>query len=211
MKEHGILFSTMMVQALLAGIKKQTRRLRGLEQVNENPDNWELKLIRNDGELPGRKVACFTGIGVDSKDIKGCLLPYSVGDILWVKETHGFIDGNIVYKADNPAQVPEKWKPSIFMPKLRARTWLRITDVRVQRLQSISEEDAKAEGVHLLKDGKHYADYAPFNNNIIKKLRLGSPVRSFFSLWASINGEASLNKNPWVVAYTFEQVKTPQP
>ena len=76
-----------------------------------------------------------------------------------------------------------KWKPSIFMPKEACRIFLKVTDVRVERLQSISEADARAEGV--------------------------DSVDAFFALWQKINGTESLAANPWVWVYEFEVIPKP--
>ena len=160
MKAKPILFSTPMVQAILRRQKWQTRR------VVKPPKKWT--------DTP----------------------PFSPGDILWVRETwqHTKVlnlhptDGcyGYVYRADaQPWEDYEgwKWKPSIFMPKEACRLWLKITSAREERLQSISEVDAKAEGF--------------------------DSIDSFFALWQKINGTESLAINPWVWVYDFEVIPKP--
>lgn len=166
----------------------------------------------------------------DSERISGLVKPkYQVGDILWVRETtcyvmldhaHDLLEGAIdknqfVYKANVHSDWIEyakekygyKWKPSIFMPKEAARIFLRVTDVRMERLQDISEEDAISEGIlqidheFLPKGWKDYVVYSeiPFDN----------PKDSFASLWESINGDNSWSDNPYVWVISFEITDEP--
>lgn len=89
-------------------------------------------------------------------------------------------------------------RPGMFMPRWACRTVLDITEIRVQRLQEISEEDAKAEGIERINDHAHWAwkDYLGYGQCL-------SPIFSFDSLWESINGPGSWGANPWVWAITF--------
>jgi len=143
MAEKPILFNTEMVIAILDGRKTMTRRA-----VKPQP-NGEIK-ANIPYEFYGSKTErIFT-------DTKAYLARYSVGDVLWVRETWadnipGCPNG-ITYRADHidpkgdgPAN-PIKWKPSIHMPKSAARIWLTVTDVRVERLQEILCGDMKREG-----------------------------------------------------------------
>jgi hypothetical protein len=102
-----------------------------------------------------------------------------------------------------------KWKPSIFMPKKKCRIFLEITDVRVERLQDISEEDAIAEGIKktwINDDIKQ----CRFKNYINDGKGSKSPIDSFNSLWVSINGKDSWKANPWVWVYEFKVVEKPK-
>lgn len=89
-----------------------------------------------------------------------------------------------IYKADYPNLKIPKWKPGIHMPKEACRIFLKVTEVKVESLQDISQEDAKAEGV----------------------LR----VDLFRDLWKSINGPESWESNPWVWVISFERIKKPE-
>ena len=96
-----------------------------------------------------------------------------------------------------------------FMPKDLCRTFLQITDIRVERLKDISEEDAISEGIQYVVSDlcRGYNDYAALKNN--KKLIaavLDSPRQSFRSLWESINGSESWNLNPWVWCVSFDKI-----
>jgi hypothetical protein len=168
---------------------------------------------------------------VDWNDVIYPMPKYKVGDILWVRETFreyfhvDRLDEKIIeYKADNPPmirifddngfQVYKKdgreklinWKPSIFMPKEAARIFLRIMDIRVERLQDISEEDAIAEGIEIVNEKvpvKAYKDYLGQYNYY------SNPINSFKSLWESINGEKSWEQNPYVWVIHFEKITKP--
>lgn len=142
--------------------------------------------------------------------------------MLWVRETWAwdgqtsFTDlqaiGNFWYKADDTGYSPARWKPSIFMPKEAARIFLRITDVRVERLQDISEEDAKAEGVKLAGvewNPNGYFDYMLPKSRLNQRI-LTTAKRSYQSLWESINGAGSWEANPWVWVISFERVEKPK-
>lgn len=172
----------------------------------------------------------YCGNGVRLGDYNpGIKCPYgTVGDVLWVRETWNERNGEYAYKASPDlfkktnwfkeirsaykiANLPTpddvlKWKPSIFMPRVASRITLKITNIKVERVQDISEEDAIKEGVFNMidKDGNYnvYWDY-------IKK----SPIKgfltakeSFRSLWISINGQESWDSNPFCWCVEFEKI-----
>lgn len=98
---------------------------------------------------------------------------------------------------------PRPWKPSIHMPKRAARITLEITEIRVQRLQEISEADAIAEGIEASSLAGRYRIYGRDTDG----LDADAPRCSFQSLWESINGAGSWDANPWVWALTFKRVQ----
>jgi len=100
------------------------------------------------------------------------------------------------------------WKPSIFMPKQACRIFLEVTYVRVERLRDISEKDAKSEGVAACPFAPGYKHYTEPSKFLPYKDK-DSASTSFFSLWMSINGAASLDANPFVFVYNFKQVERP--
>ena len=172
----------------------------------------------------------------DGERISGLVKPkYQLGDILWVRETtcyvmldhaHDLLEGardktQFVYKANVHSDWIEyakekygyKWKPSIFMPKEAARIFLRITDLRLERLQDISEEDAIAEGIE-----RKYFDNVSFEDVLYyKNYKTGGWEQSmlfvgrhsFQSLWESIHGEKSWFDNPYVWVISFEITDEP--
>lgn len=164
---------------------------------------------------------------------------YQVGDVLWVRETWAaerrldgyrpsMCTGWIWYPADNEVLdryleaeprtigICGKTRPSIFMPQRLARLWLKVTDVRAERLQDIREEDIKAEGVQIKCSpagaplvrltGKYPpCDYlpSPRPNGVFDLSELFQA--EWASLWDGINGKKyPWESNPWVRAYTFE-------
>lgn len=200
--ERPILFSTPMVQAILAGRKTQTRRV--VKQAQGWDPIWKPTLI-NETHLDGiPRYEMRTGAQYSLPFFK---CPYGkVGDVLWVRETWAPIiddtgDRIGFYHCTDTDIYSGPWKPSIHMPKAACRIFLRITNVRVERLQDISEEDAIAEGIGKDKKG-WWQDYThPY--------RAGYMVakNSFRSLWHSINGEQSWKDNPWVWVVEFEKFK----
>ena len=178
MKERPILFNSEMVQAILEGRKIQTRRM-----IKPQP--------QGEWAAPGRTM-CKYGVP---------------GDRLYVKETwrpkgHNFPTGHpYEYKAtaeQDGVPLDEPWKPSIHMPKDAARIWLEITDIRVERVQDITEEDAFNEGV--LTSTLNHPHY-------VYTFREG-----FQHLWDSINakrdnGKYSWEQNPWVWVVEFKMVR----
>jgi hypothetical protein len=231
-KHRPILFSGDMVRAILEGRKTQTRRVIGLEKVNENPAEFDYA-----GEMAANTRAQLehTFAGESYNVFTKC--PYGKpGDVLWVRESFRqykyidelgeFTDQTITeYKADNPEDVcmvdgdgfqmwnkdgSEKYvpfKPSIHMPKAACRLFLKIKSVRVERLQDISEADAVAEGVEKNnpKSNPFYKDYSrPETNDFVYA------VNSFRTLWFKINGGASWDANPWVWVVEFERIDKPE-
>ena len=197
MNTKPILFSTEMVQAILAGRKTQTRRTKGLEKVNENPEGHLFNSFSIDNKNATFKRIEGMWQGVD--------VPYQSGDILWVRESFTFNQigkTDYLYKADSLTPKFIKWKPSIHMPKEACRLFLKITNVRAERLLDISEEDARNEGVeHLIPRWKDYTNDKGFCYNAWS---------SFKTLWIKINGIESYTSNPWVWVIEFERIEKPE-
>lgn len=247
MEIKPILFSTPMVQAILEGRKTQTRRVikpqpdfdsawKNLSTIGGKVAKNFLKEDRPGLEIPNISVSSSL-LGVRGEDGLGTgicqpniVVPYHKGDILWVRETfadvpftkpekyHGY-----AYRADweeNDQHCPvTKWKPSIFMPKAACRIFLEVTNVRVERLQDISEEDAIAEGIQFhfeeMFQEFRYRDYdkklqAGYGDPAVDYPTWRDPISSFKSLWEHINGRDSWEANPWVWVYDFKQVEKPE-
>ncbi len=204
MSDKPILFSAPMVRALLAGTKTQTRRLfKNIKDVGEG----KYHIWTKGGGVFGLSELDVPKFGPD-------YLPIKVGDHLWVRERIERANGEAVgYPADGSwlPNDPWQWKrdtlPSIHMPRWASRLTLAVTDVRVERLQDISEADAKAEGLETHLDGD--ADdngrarlYEYFRGS--DDLEWDSdPVEAYLALWDAINGDGAWEANPWVAAYTF--------
>lgn len=215
MKERPILFSASMVRAILDGRKSMTRRV-----MKPQPDvsHWQgiqaMHGTTPDGHAFG-DPRLWRVVGPDypddSRDNIRC--PYAIGRRLWVRETWRDREigegghkehGGYVYRAtENNDGLAEPWRPSIHMPRLASRILLEITDVRVQRVQDISQMDALAEGIDT--EG---ADYDEGEN----LQSAGSPISAerfaFARLWDSINAKRGFGwaANPWVWALTFKRM-----
>ena len=200
-----ILFNTEMVRAILDGRKTCTRRLvRFLP--GENPQ-WT-GYIRDGLMLyNGRNEPCIMKA------------PYQPGDILYVRETwcddrqftHDSTPGRYFYKASESGNF--KWKPSIHMPKEAARIFLKVTDVRVERLQDITPKDAENEGVGNL----FYEDigYSEKNYGTEVDPEYGIAKEQFAWLWESTIKKSNLDRygwdaNPYVWVIEFERCEKPE-
>jgi len=163
--------------------------------------------------LEDRKTQTRRVVRVDEDDRNVLLSRCSYGqpgDRLWVRETWaGGIDktpNSVDYRADGHSYVVEpKWRPSIHMPRWASRLTLEVTKVRVQRLQGISVEEARAEGIERSNDERWpWRNYDPLDG-----ASFVNATTSFMSLWNSINGaraDCSWEENPWVWAITFRRL-----
>lgn len=205
MNERPILFSGPMVRAILDGRKTQTRRSAKLTDAGRvravgTRMNWH-------PEDPNAVLAC----------------PYGApGDRLWVKETWACsvwrdalkptelkTSDPIEYRADYTSTGLDplergRWRPSIFMRRWMSRITLEITDVRVERLQDISEEDAKAEGCDKEIEHEEILTQADYDCGYYTPAYYAC---GFERLWQSINGPDSWSANPWVWVVTFKRVE----
>jgi len=238
MKELPILFSTPMVLAILKDEKSMTRRTNGLEEINENPDDWQFEWADYYLKKPWRftQKSTVNKQSLEDRSFNQAALkcPYGwSGDILWVRETWRKSDfpdvfGEFEYKSglDN-CDAPWNqniWKPSIHMPKEAAKIWLEITSIKPQRLHDISDENIIAEGVRIPVNGigtgrvllalgeKNTAiDFLP-SGCLAKgapKLTQTQLLHAFWAeLWCKINGRESWDKNPWVWAIEFKVLST---
>ncbi|MFJ1424852.1 hypothetical protein ACILFS_00875 [Capnocytophaga canimorsus] len=216
MATKPILFSTEMVEAILEGRKTQTRRVIKKKYTNTDFQLRGNILVEIQNDIP---VVRKNKNGTTTRHFRPYeerSPQYQTGDILWVRETWAEFGNGFIYKADSFQEhedVGVKWRPSIHMPKKAARIFLEVTNVRCERLQDISEEDAIAEGVRVIYDNKfkHYCPEKSFNR---EELRNGTPITktaicSFWTLWKAIYGEQKWNENPFVWVYEFKIVEKP--
>jgi len=174
-----------MVRAILTGRKTMTRRI-----------------VKFPKDFTGKKVFDNAPYGLkysnSSVTIVRLSCPYGVPlDRLWVRESFQLIPPNMIfYKADAENKSITGWKPSIHMPKKAHRICLEIVNVRVEKLQAISEYDAIREGmISTVKLAEQDSDYTGFY-----------AVEHFFALWESIYGKESWHHNPWVWVIEFKRV-----
>jgi len=213
-----IIFSTDMVKAILDGRKTQTRRV-----IKPQPTVYTSG--SNISSLTWQKTPSSTIIhtGQPSLDIIRQTLtelcPYGqVGGKLWVRETfwvddelNAVLPVYIHYRADHHLEVIAKsikWRPSIFMPRWASRITLEITEIRVERVQEISYEDARAEGI-LRFDSDHRDSNGGvgYNGGAPNLPMRYESTAAFIDLWDSINAKRGYgwSVNPWVWCLTFKR------
>jgi hypothetical protein len=203
-----ILFSGPMVRALLDGRKTQTRRLLKPQPEREQ-ETWDWRWTP-----PGYPERHLERFYWRKDSHPGSAINWHLavkrGDVLWVREAFSYDrldvdrDGALPpwYWADGNPEAGDwtKPKPSIHMPRWASRTTLEVTDIRVQQLHDISEEDAIAEGVTKVRDYCHVIRGFDYDEAGLCHTHATTP---FAKLWNHINGPDAWSTNPWVVALTF--------
>jgi len=235
-----------MVRAILDGRKTQTRRaikpvptINGVGAIFDEGDRQE-DFVEPYWVFP---ETCKYGKPGDLLWVRETWAPLygKPGDLLWVRETWAPLADCVVlncayYRLDHEearssgSRVDVKWRPSIHMPRWASRITLRITDIRVERLQDISEEDARAEGCEArpfpgpwwqgyrdLGDGELFHQQAvgetPPDWMIEPKKMPSTPWLDqsardgFWSIWMGLHGSGAWEANPWVWVVAFERVK----
>lgn len=220
MTERGMIFNGEMVRAILDGQKTQTRRIIKDCTVGRDPISKFIQI--------GKKfIGCYPE---DVPELIRECCPYGVpGDRIWVRETFQgplfdyeqmesdledrskFEKPEFCQYAADGKPAPEYydaddnlhcgWRPSIHMPRWASRITLEITGVRVEQLKSISEEEARSEGVARLREGfwKHYQPGWTQHQLSAKG--------SFATLWDSIYGSGEWDRNPWVWVIEFKRIE----
>ncbi|MEB6445082.1 hypothetical protein MXM21_26290 [Klebsiella variicola] len=215
MKERGMIFNSEMVLAILDGRKTQTRR----------PVKFPVHDKNLGCELAGNELAGELSAGNYLNSAFG-----KPGDRIWVRETFrqfdssvecscedhcscSCYDGKKLYRADGD-DTESKWTPSIHMPRWASRILLEITDVRVERLNAISPEDAESEGLERTNftgfgDEPGLPSYPEPDVYFdpLKKQWKEYPPEAFAGLWESVYGEGSWQANPWVWVIEFKRVE----
>lgn len=201
-----ILFNSEMVRAILDGRKDATRKIvKGFI-----PDDavWGYTAFTPKGYISCR------GTFADGYGEKFFKLPCEPGDILYVRETwKKALNGYYYYEAWQRNDIAEvtKWKPSIRMPKEAARIWLKVTNVRVERLQEITDEQAKREGIQYdeCPTGFTWKQETDMHNCYT------TPIGAMQALWNSTIKKSDLDgygwdANPWVWTIEFERCEKPE-
>lgn len=221
-----IIFSGEMVRALLEGRKTQTRRYAhaATERAPHNatwaPDSGFKRTRR-----VGRVWSLHSPYLIGSRLLHGTArCPYKPGDLLWVRETwRGIVQINAPWEQYEEAvarYVPDRrfckgvefkashvdndepWQPSIHMPRWASRLTLRVTNVRAERLQDISEDDARAEGAH-------HSDGNPDEFGVCRRLVVQAKDE-FRHIWEALyhkDSPKAWHRNPWVWVYEFEVIR----
>lgn len=204
-----IIFSTPMSQALLDGTKTQTRRV-----IKPQPNE-----VFGSGVSMQFPEFFSVHAGVAKRtNHQWIRCPYGrPGDFLWVRETWSSVfrktrhSNGCLYRTEdngrdiNPGSMKGRWRPSIFMPRWASRTTLRITEIRPELLNSISAEDALAEGIRSSKEiVPRLTEYFYIDDPDVGWYTAKS---AYVALWDKINGEGSWDNNPWVWVVVFEVIK----
>ncbi len=205
MKERPILFSGPMVRAILEGRKTQTRRVMNPQPTQWTTDEhgfiWPAIPTRIGGETVCGLMQCRHGMK---------------GDILWVKETWREGSDGIEYRADDEDPTLLKWKSPLFMPRKYSRITLEIVNVRVKRVQDISDDDAKAEGlraswlIYRTGDAEHNARRTAIYEKYgraVADTHEANERDEFAYLWDSINEKRGFgwDVNPFVWCILFQR------
>jgi len=218
MKDHPILFSGEMVRAILAGKKEQTRRI--IKEIKS--PLWVVEEVRPDLGYSASMGNIWAGFRFNENP-QGSLSYFKClfgkpGDLLWVREKWAFVKGEptninsekatVYYEADRKYKVVGcqssaqndgkwiRWRPSIHMPKIFSRISLEIIDIQVERLQDISDEDVKAEGVEMP------------HNELFPMINAEDKLKAEFQrLWNSVNGAGVWGSNPYVWKIIFKRIK----
>ncbi|HIH6544273.1 TPA: hypothetical protein ACYRSE_005491 [Klebsiella michiganensis] len=220
MTERGMIFNGEMVRALLDGRKTQTRRIvKGADGAVKFCKEWNINgeeffVVLGEKDHTGMNpvlgaISCpFGAVGnriwvreafrVHSRATDVATLVYKASERnSWTEQTH-----RVPVAVCNKPATPEKWTPSLHMPRWASRILLEITDVRVERLNAISEEDARAEGI---------IDGGCLNCGEPEPCGCANPepdaTDAFAYLWQSIYGQESWNANPWVWVIEFERLE----
>ena len=204
-----ILFNTDMVRAILDGRKTVTRRC--VKFLNGKNPNWT-------GYVKD-------GLMLYNRTNEPCIKPcqYQPGDILYVRETWYKGLNRILYKAnysenekfyENGKEIQIKWHPSIHMPKEAARIWLKVKNVRVERLKDMTDKDALMEGAQGVKC--NHAGLGAYGcTDCMNTGWLEPPILEFMGIWDSTIKKSDLDRygwdaNPWVWVIEFERCEKPE-
>lgn len=214
MKERGMIFNAEMVRAILDGRKTQTRHIMKLQPETPGAGLRYITESHKKSEV-GKYFWCISdALGMRARSAVFTCPFGAVGDRIWVRETFRVHSratdvATLVYRASvrnswteqthrvpvavcNKPATPEKWTPSIHMPRWASRILLEITDVRVERLRDLSEEDAKSEGI------------TPSAGGVLP----GWEYRiNFRDLWMDIYGTDNWEANPWVWVIEFKRIE----
>lgn len=216
MTDQPILFSGPMVRAIRDRRKTQTRRV-----LKDQPGDLDRVFQMDDGS--------WHQSAANGSHMSPLLVPYAPGDRLWVRETWQAFNGTFAfgrlgnarrysdrpspgdelrYKADSdPTKDFSHYRSPIHMPRWASRLTLVVTDVRVHRVQEVSEIDARNEGAIRVTDGLyHYWRYDEWNAADINCTPGHSTAKgAFIGLWDDLNAKRGFgwDANPWVVAITF--------
>ena len=214
MTDRPILFSAPMVRGLIREVerdgtgKTQTRRLGNLDMLNDDPTRYSfIGIVGDKPHFSFRDLQTGHEVQIPCRIVKGDRLYVREH---WRTESKAYddlkpsemdADYSVIFEADGDWKANKtvgRFRQGMHMPRWASRLTLTVTDVRVQRLQEISREDAKAEGFPVDHLGNYYEPPPPEKDSW-----QGYAVASFCLTWSKLNGPGSWDANPWIVALTF--------
>lgn len=219
----GIMFVEELFNKVLARQKTETRRI-----MNPQPEIHDHSIyVEADWKdekpqyynMESNQFACkFCGHGVQMNGKSIFKSKYKVGETVYLKEPYYDFGENVsdryIYKFDKERYVNYVlWKNKMFMPERSARHFIKITDVRCERLHNISEKSAIAEGIEswieerMVSKPTHYKVYYQKCKPQDLCSYTPDPIDSYSTLWQKINGEKSWDENPFVFVYEFKLLK----
>jgi hypothetical protein len=231
MNAHPLLMSSPNPTLIVKGLKRMTRRTTGLEEINQKPDAWTLHSIGDLGlyakpSAKGKPGAYFHSETLEPGTIliAPVVCPYGrVGDSVWMRESLYCKDGTWYYKDDDaPVEIkPEDqsaaivwahhksqdYAPSIHAPRFTSRISRTLTDIRLERLLDISEEDALAEGIEVTNileaTGKKLYGLRDKTGKLLF-IPQPSARRAYIVFFDVLHGQGTASANPWVWALGWE-------
>lgn len=199
---HGLLFKNYLVKLIKSGAKTQTRRMKGLEKINLSPNRWQ---------FTGKAGELFTF----SRENKGIAIrcPFGVpGNFIYIKEAYTKVAGHWFLRSETDYPEFHKWGSPLHMKKEMAKTWLVITDVRVERLTDITEEGCFLEGINKV-EGLQVAPTRIMDRYGMpggdEDLRGATPRTAFANLFMKLHGKHIWDQDPWVWVITYQLCEKP--
>lgn len=221
--KRPLIMSAPMMRAYLSGRKTVTRRLRGLEKINANPDDWSYVGCKTSLGYPASEGHLWAGFqNSDSGSPIYVKCPFGKpGDRLWFRETWKFCPmappaGIVHYRADHSARAViiekgtpgriharDRWRPSIHMPRWASRAVVEILSIRVERIQDITEEEARKEGVDWASpqfiDPRYELDDREDPREVGYPLAGASfAIPNFIRFWNHLHGPGAWERNEYV-------------
>lgn len=216
----GICLIEPLFEKTVEGIKTQTRSILNITDCSESHKNYEgAEWKDNPMEIHFNGAGAYCGLcgnGVSpSNGYNGIKPKYKIGEVLYLKESYRFVTDydKPIYKFDYPTGryeyrgcdkdiTPVKWINKMLMPTSAARYFIKITGIRVERLQDISDEDCIKEGVFIHYNGFDFKKKDPYYMNG-DGYRYSTPCEAYSALIDKINGKGTWDSNPYGWVYDF--------
>ena len=189
------MFSEAMFHATIEGRKTQTRRIINSKTIEKLDEYWSWRECA--------LSQCTSEISVEA-DATTSFASYRVGETVYIKEPYSFgLEDETVYKYSSLEIKGYKWENKLFMPAKYARYFIKITGVRCERVQDISDEDCLKEGIKPIPQKYNAAFIYNYGGSDCEN----TPKRAYAELFDSINGKGTWGSNPYVWVYDYKLIK----